>query len=171
MQTEYGLPEASREVAATDIARSSRRKLTLPLKATVLVVFVVMTVPVMLGIVRANYVSSDRVAREYAANMLERFRREAIRDIETSFAALSSLIATAAELGRQDPGIFGDDRALPYLFRILQHSDTVLNVYVGLADGSFRQARRLHDPDVADPWQATAPWCSLRLPAGGAGAG
>ena len=30
----------------------------------------------------------------------------------------------------------------------LQHSDTVLNVYVGLEDGSFRQARRIHDPKV-----------------------
>src|SRR6478609_7640564 len=99
MQPGYGLPEASSEVAAADAAQSSRRKLTLPLKATVLVVFVAMTVPVLLGIVRVNYVSSDRVAREYAANLLERFRREAIRDIETSFAALSSLIATAAELG------------------------------------------------------------------------
>ena len=44
----------------------------------------------------------------------------------------SSLIGTAAELGRQDPGFFEDDRALAYLFRILQHSETVLNVYVGL---------------------------------------
>ncbi|MFO1048797.1 MAG: adenylate/guanylate cyclase domain-containing protein [Geminicoccaceae bacterium] len=114
-----------------------------------LAVFALMTVPVLLGIVRINYVSSDRVAREYAANLLERFRREAIRDIESSFAALSSLIATAAELGRQDPAVFQDDRALPYLFRILQHSDTVLNVYVGLEDGSFRQARRLHDRSIA----------------------
>ena len=76
------------------------------------------------------------------------FGREAIRDIENNFAALGSLIATAAELGRQDPRIFEDDRALAYLFRILQHSDTVLNVYVGLDDGSFRQARRIHDPKV-----------------------
>ena len=149
MQTGHGLPQASGEAADDHTARSSRRRFTLPLKPTMLVVFAVMTVPVLLGIVRINYVSSDRVAREYAANLLERFRREAIRDIESSFAALSSLIATAAELGRQDPSMFADDRALPYLFRILQHSDTVLNVYVGLEDGSFRQARRVHDRGIA----------------------
>src|SRR3954464_15766533 len=128
MQPSHGLPEALIKAADDDV-RSSRRRFTLPLKATVLAVFVATTVPVLLGIVRINYVSSDRVAREYAANLLERFRGEAVRDVESSFAALSSLIATAAELGRQDPGMFEDDRALPYLFRILQHSDTVLNVY------------------------------------------
>ena len=149
MHPRSGLPEASSAAPAGEAARSPRRRRTLPLKATVLLVFIAMTVPVLLGIVRANYVSSDRIAREYAANLLERFRREAVRDIESTFAALSSLIASAAELGRQDPGLFEDDRALPYLLRILQHSDTVLNVYVGLADGSFRQARRLHDPDLA----------------------
>ena len=142
-------PPALPSETAAGADRPPPRRFTLPLKPTVLAVFALMTVPVLLGIVRINYVSSDRVAREYAANLLERFRREAIRDIESNFAALSSLIATAAELGRQDPAVFQDDRALPYLFRILQHSDTVLNVYVGLEDGSFRQARRLHDRGIA----------------------
>ena len=148
MQPRDGLPDPSSNLPASEAGRPLRRRFTVPLKPTVLVVFVAMTVPVLLGIVRANYVSSDRVARDYAANLVERFGREAIRDIENNFAALGSLIATAAELGRQDPKIFEDDRALAYLFRILQHSDTVLNVYVGLDDGSFRQARRIHDPKV-----------------------
>ena len=148
MQPQDGLPDPSSNLPASEAGRPLRRRFTVPLKPTVLVVFVAMTVPVLLGIVRANYVSSDRVARDYAANLIERFGREAIRDIENNFAALGSLIATAAELGRQDPKIFEDDSALAYLFRILQHSDTVLNVYVGLDDGSFRQARRIHDPKV-----------------------
>ena len=141
MQLGGGLP-------ASDAGRRPRRRFALPLKSTVLVVFVAMTVPVLLGIVQVNYVSSDRAARAYAADLVERFRRDAIRDIESEFAALESLIGTAAELGRQDPAFFEDDRALAYLFRILQHSETVLNVYVGLEDGSFRQARRIHDRDV-----------------------
>jgi adenylate cyclase len=148
MQLGGGPPEASSDLPASEAGRRPRRRFAVPLKPTVLLVFVAMTVPVLLGIVQVNYVSSDRVARAYAANLLERFRRDAIRDIENEFAALESLIGTAAELGRQDPGFFEDDRALAYLFRILQHSETVLNVYVGLADGSFRQARRIHDHDV-----------------------
>ncbi len=146
MRSEGRPPEATSELPASEAGR--RPRFVLPLKATVVVVFVAMTVPVMLAIVQANYVSSDHVARAYAADLVERFRRDAIRDIETEFAALESLIGTAAEVGRQDPDFFEDDRALAYLFRILQHSETVLNVYVGLADGSFRQARRIHDHDV-----------------------
>src|SRR3712207_1228773 len=136
MQLRGGLPEASSELPASDAGRRPRRRFAFPLKSTVLVVFIAMTVPVLLGIVQVNYVSSDHVARAYAANLVERFRRDAIRDIESEFGALESLIGTAAELGRQDPGFFEDDRALAYLFRILQHSETVLNVYVGLEDGS-----------------------------------
>lgn len=146
MQPEGGLPEAPSNLPASEAGR--RPRFALPLKPTVLLVFAAMIVPVLLGIVQVNYVSSDRVARSYAANMVERFRLDAIRDIETEFAALESLIGTAAELGRQDPAFFENDRSLPYLFRILQHSETVLNVYVGLKDGSFRQARRIHDHSV-----------------------
>ena len=117
MQLRGRLLEASSDLPATEAGR--RPRFALPLKLTVLVVFVAMTVPVLLGIVRVNYVSSDRVARAYAAKLVERFRRDSVRDIESEFGALESLIGTAAELGRQDPEFFEDDRALAYLFRIL----------------------------------------------------
>src|SRR5688500_3521582 len=103
MQLRGGPPEASSDLRASDAGRRPRR-FAVPLKPTVLVVFIAMTVPVLLGIVQVNYVSSERVARAYAANVIERFRRDAIRDIESEFAAFESLIGTAAELGRQDPG-------------------------------------------------------------------
>ncbi|CAN0582833.1 unnamed protein product, partial [Ectocarpus sp. 12 AP-2014] len=47
-----------------------------------------------------------------------------------------------------EPAFYEDDRALGYLFRVLRHSPTALNVYVGLEDGSFRQARRIQDKSV-----------------------
>ncbi|MFO1038959.1 MAG: adenylate/guanylate cyclase domain-containing protein [Geminicoccaceae bacterium] len=122
-----------------------------------LVVFMLTTVPVLLGIVQINYVSTDHVARSYAANLVERFRRDAISDIESEFTALQSLIGAAAVLGRQDPAFFESDRSLDYFFRILQHSETVLNVYVGLKDGSFRQARRIHDGKVPIQGQLPPP--------------
>lgn len=125
--------------------RSLLSSLSLPLKPTVLAIFVAMTVPVLLAIVQINYVSSDRVARDYAGELVERFRGKSIRDIEGELRRLKSLVATAAELGRQEPDIFQEARILPYFFSVLQHSDTVLNVYVGLQDGSFRQARRISD--------------------------
>jgi adenylate cyclase len=125
-----------------------RNRFVLPLKWTVIAVFMAMTIPVLLAIIQINYVSSERVFRDHAGHLVERFRNDAIQDILSEFGALESLIGSAAELGSQEPGFFEDDRALSYLFRILRHSETVLNVYVGLEDGSFRQARRIHDPGV-----------------------
>jgi adenylate cyclase len=125
-----------------------RDRFVVPLKATVVVVFMAMTVPVLLAIVQINYVSSDRVVRSHAAELVERFRKDTIQNVVGEFAALNSLVGTAAELGRQEPSIFEDDRILPYLVRVLKTDETVLNVYVGLEDGSFRQARRIHDPGV-----------------------
>jgi adenylate cyclase len=134
-----------------------RARFVVPLKPTVVAVFMAMTVPVLLAIIQINYVSSDRVVRTLGAGLVERFRRDAVQDIIRDFAALRSLIGTAAELGRQDPGFFEDDRALDYLFSVLQHSETVLNVYVGLKDGSFRQARRINDPKAPIDGQLPPP--------------
>ena len=139
--------DASSDVSTVEAGRR-RTRFNLPLKATVLVIFTAMTVPVLLGIVQVNYLSSTRVARSYAADLIERFRTDTIQDIDNEFADLRSLVGTVAELGSLDADMFEDDRALSYLFRVLRHSDTVLSVYVGLEDGSFRQARRVHEPDV-----------------------
>ena len=124
------------------------RRISVPLKATILIVFILTTVPVLVGIIEINQRSSSQVVRAHAAEMVERFRNETIREIVTEFDGLKSVIASAAELGRQAPDVFEDNRALRYLFSLLHHSQTMLNVYVGLEDGSFRQARRIHDPTV-----------------------
>ncbi|MBW8639702.1 hypothetical protein K1W69_21085 [Hoeflea sp. WL0058] len=125
-----------------------RRRFSVPLKATILLVFVLTTVPVLLAIIEIDQRTGSKVVRTHAAEMVERFRNETIREIVTEFNALKVLISTAAELGRQAPDVFEDDRALRYLFSLLQHGETMLNVYVGLEDGSFRQARRINDPNM-----------------------
>ncbi|MGR3804695.1 adenylate/guanylate cyclase domain-containing protein [Marinibacterium profundimaris] len=128
---------------------SGARRFSVPLKPAVLLVAMLLTVPVLLAIMVINYQSTDRVVTDHAFALVERFRAEAIEDIESEFDELQAQIATAAELGRQEPSFFTDGRSLPYFLRVLLHSDTALNVYAGLEDGSFRQARRLQDPTVA----------------------
>ncbi|GHG79511.1 adenylate/guanylate cyclase domain-containing protein [Pseudodonghicola xiamenensis] len=123
-----------------------RSGFSFPLKPAVLLIVMALTVPVLLAIIEINYRSTDRVVRDHATALVERFRRATVEDIVSEFDILTGQIAVAAELGRQEPGFFAEDRALGYLFRVLQHSRTVLNVYVGLSDGSFRQARRIGDP-------------------------
>ncbi|MBO9479576.1 hypothetical protein J7382_18680 [Shimia sp. R11_0] len=129
--------------AASNIGEQGR--FLFPLKATILAVFFLTTVPFLVAIIQINYQSSDRVVRAHATEMVERFRNETIREVESELETLKSLIATAAELGRQAPDVFTDSRALNYFFTTLNHSGTLLNAYVGTEDGAFRQARRIDD--------------------------
>lgn len=142
-------PQGQTDAAPETGALARLRRVSVPFKATILVVFILTTVPVLAGIIHINYQSSDRVVRAHAAQMVERFRTDTIREIVMEFRALKSLIATAAELGQQAPELFSDSRALLYFFTMLKQTDTMLNVYVGVEDGTFRQARRIHDPEAA----------------------
>lgn len=129
-------------------ATGGSRRFSLSLKATILAVFFATTVPFLVAIIQINYQSSERVVRAHATEMVERFRNETIREVVSELETLKSLIATAAELGRQAPDVFTDSRALTYLFTTLNHSETLLNAYVGTEDGAFRQARRIHDAEA-----------------------
>ena len=126
-------------------AKGSQRRLLLPLKLTIHLVFFLTTVPFLIAIIQINYRSNEWVVRAHATEMVERFRNETIREVVSELEMLKSLIATAAELGRQAPDLFTDSRALNYFFSTLDQSETLLNVYVGTEDGTFRQARRIHD--------------------------
>ncbi len=129
-------------------AQEAKRRFSLPLKTTILVVFFLTTIPFLAAIIQINYRSSQRVVRAHAGEMVERFRTETIREVVSEFETLTSLITTTAELGRRAPDLFTDSRVLSYFFTMLSHSETLLNVYVGTEDGAFWQARHIHDPDA-----------------------
>ena len=118
-------------------------KKNLRLRPSILTAFVVLTVPVFLAIIAVTYVSNDRIAREDAQGLIERFRIDAISNIEDDINPIRSLIRSAAALGGQLPDFYASDRVLPYFQSMLPHSDKLVSAYVGLADGSFRQARRI----------------------------
>ncbi|MBS0538945.1 MAG: hypothetical protein JSR47_09330 [Proteobacteria bacterium] len=118
-------------------------KKKLRLRPSILTAFVVLTVPVFVAIIAVTYVSNDRIARENAQDLIERFRIDTIGNIEDDINPLRSMIRSAAQLGSQVPDFYGSDRALPYFQSMLPHSDKMVSAYVGLADGSFRQARRI----------------------------
>jgi adenylate cyclase len=114
------------------------------LRPSILTLFVLLTAPVFLTIVATNYLSNESVARAHADSLVERFRTDAVDGIRNLFDPIKSLIRSAAALGDQRPDFYADNRSLKYLFSILLHSDKVVSVYAGLADGSFRQARRIN---------------------------
>jgi adenylate cyclase len=130
---------------------------------------VLLTVPVFFAIVVVTYLSNERIARSNADQLVERFRTDAIANIQHDFDPIKSLVRSAAAVGADQPDFYSDNRSLGYLFSIVQHSDKIVSMYVGLADGSFRQSRRIEptvevqgklpppDARYADRWIEAAP--------------
>jgi len=116
----------------------------LRLRPSILTLFVILTVPVFLAIVAVTYVSNEKVARQNADDLVERFRVDAIENIQNVFEPIKSLVRSAAAIGDEQADFYADNRSLKYMFSILQHSERIISVYVGLNDGSFRQARQIN---------------------------
>lgn len=117
----------------------------LRLRPSILMLFVVLTVPVFFAIVAVNYVSNEKIARANADELVRRFNVEAIEDIQYEFEPIKSLVRSAAAIGTEQPDFYVGTRSVNYLFSVLQHSNKIISAYVGLSDGAFRQARQI-DP-------------------------
>ena len=113
------------------------------LKPSILTSFVVLTVPVFFTIIAVTYFSNDRIARASAQGLVERFRNEAIDNIQDDFTPIKSLVRSAAAIGDEFPDFYASSRCFKYFQTILVHSPKIVSVYVGLEDGSFRQTRRV----------------------------
>ena len=122
--------------------RSFERKLRL--RPSIVALFVLLTVPVFFTSVAVTYVSNEQIARANADALIERFRTDAIDSIQNMFNPIKSLVRSAAVVGSQQPDFYSENRSLKYLFSMLLHSDKLISVYVGMSDGSFRQARRIN---------------------------
>jgi adenylate cyclase len=109
--------------------------------------FVLLTTPIVFAIIALNYISNEAIARNNADALIERFRNETIDNIDGLLNPIKSLIRSAAMLGTQQPDFYSGDRSLKYLLSVLLHGEKLVSIYVGLADGTFRQARVIN-PDA-----------------------
>jgi adenylate cyclase len=135
-------PLAGGAIGPRPMKRPFTRKLRL--RPAIVTLFVLLTMPVFFAIVALNYQSNEATARANADALIERFRTEAIDNIQGMFNPIKSLLRSAAMVGSQQPDFYSDNRSLKYLFSMLLHSDKLISIYVGLADGSFRQARQIN---------------------------
>ncbi|MFZ5782695.1 MAG: adenylate/guanylate cyclase domain-containing protein [Pseudomonadota bacterium] len=119
----------------------------LRLKPSILTSFVVLTVPVFFTIIAVTYLSNDRLARSSARELVERFRADAIDNIQSDVVPIMSLVRAAAALGDSSPEFYAGKSCFRYFHAILQHSPKIVSAYVGLEDGRFNQTRRI-DPKV-----------------------
>ena len=128
------------------------------LRPIILILFAMLTVPVVVTIVAINYVANERTARENAEELVARFRVEALANIQSNFEPIKSMVQGAADIGSSQPDFYSDNRSRDFLFTILQHSEHVVATYIGGADGSFRQARRVDDVGGGVPAGAAYAW-------------
>jgi adenylate cyclase len=119
----------------------------LRLKPSILTSFIILTVPVFFTIIAVTYLSNDRIARNNARELVERFRVDAVENIQADFNPIKSLVRSAAAIGERYPDFYLDDRCFTYFHSVLLHSPRIVSVYAGLNDGAFRQSRRI-DPTV-----------------------
>ena len=66
------------------------------LKPSILTSFFFLTVPVFFTIIAVTYFTNDNIARRNALDLLQRFRTDALENIEDEFNPLKSLIRSAA---------------------------------------------------------------------------
>ena len=116
----------------------------LRLRPSIVALFVLLTMPVFFAIIALTFVSNERIARANADTMIDRFRTETIDSLQGMFNPIKSLVRSAAMVGSQAPDFYTDNRSLKYLLSVALHSDKLISIYVGLSDGSFRQARQIN---------------------------
>jgi len=127
----------------------------LRLRPAIIVLFALLITPVFFAAIALTYVSNENIARDNADALIERFRTETIDNIQGMLNPIKSLIRSAAMVGTQRPDFYSDNRSLKYLLSVLLHGGKLVSVYVGMDDGSFRQARIIN-PD-AKIWDALPP--------------
>jgi adenylate cyclase len=130
----------------------------LRLRPIILILFALLTMPVVVAIVTINYFANERTARANAEALVARFRDGALQNVHNTFEPIKTLVQGAAEVGQSQPDFYSDNRSDAFLFTILQHSPQIVAAYIGAEDGSFRQARRMGNGNDGTPPGARYAW-------------
>ncbi len=116
------------------------------LKSVILTLFLILTLPVFIGVITFNYLSSEDIARSDSLKRIEQHQSNAADSVENLFREVSASVETMASAGRVQPGLFQNIGALDFLATVARGTPDVLSAYVGLeTDGTFLQARAMLD--------------------------
>lgn len=121
-----------------------KQKLCLPFRISVSLAFTLISAPLLLAVIGTLYVRNVQLARELAAEIIDRATTEISDHVEGLFNPLVRVVDTTASLGSIDPDWLRKRDALQYLFTVLESTPHAEMLYVGFArDGAFYQVRRL----------------------------
>ncbi|MEP3430462.1 MAG: adenylate/guanylate cyclase domain-containing protein [Roseibium sp.] len=119
---------------------------SLSLKSVILTLFLILTVPVSVGVIAFNYLSSESIARSDSLKRIEQHQSNAAASVENLFREVSASVETMASAGRIQPDLFKGLSSLEFLAAVARGTPDVLSAYVGLeSDGTFLQARRMKE--------------------------
>ncbi|SHM66568.1 adenylate/guanylate cyclase domain-containing protein [Roseibium suaedae] len=114
------------------------------LKSVILTLFLILTLPVFIGVIAFNYLSSESIARSDSLKRLEQHQSNAADSVENLFREVSASVETMASAGRVQPDLFEGTSSLDFLATVARGTPDVLSAYVGLEqDGTFLQARTM----------------------------
>lgn len=113
------------------------------LRPSIVLLFIVMVVPMFAATIWASYLSFERMARQTAQRSVELARRETVSHVEALVDPIASLVRVSARLASEQPDFYRQERALPSMMEVLNHSTSISSVYIGFADGSYRMALRV----------------------------
>lgn len=114
--------------------------LSLRLRPSIVVLFLVLSLPLFVATVWLNYATNDSVARDTAHQLIEKARFETVTSANELVEPIKSLVKVAASLGEAEPGFFREERSTAYMTEMLAHSSNISSVYVAFPDGSFRMS-------------------------------
>ncbi len=113
------------------------------LRPSIVMLFIAMVLPVFSAALWVSYVSNDRMARQTAAQTVERARLETIAQTEALLNPMAAAVRVAARVAAAQPDFYRDARALPSMLETVAQNTNISSVYVGFADGSYRMALRV----------------------------
>jgi adenylate cyclase len=128
---------------------------TIRLRVGIAVSYVLIMLPLMLGLVTFLYLSVADLMRDTALREMERTTESVRVDLQTLMKPVAQFVEASAELFRSDPSHLRDINELGYYYRRLQSLPQVSSVYAGFSkSGDFSQV--FHLPSTTrslGPWQ------------------
>lgn len=116
------------------------------LKSVILTLFLILTLPVFIGVIAFNYLSSEFIARSDSLKRMAQHQSNAADSVENLFREISASVETMASAGHVQPDLFQNISALDFLASVARGTPDVLSAYVGLErDGTFLQARAMQE--------------------------
>jgi adenylate cyclase len=113
------------------------------LKPKIVTIFILLNVPVFIGIIVHTYLSNRQVALETGEKVIAHFQSGAVRRIHDKFSTTLSLASSAAVIGGTDANFFASKAGQTYLQSLVVHHPEIISAYSGLRDGTFIQSRRV----------------------------